>query len=160
MLSVALNQRIEESALPAGEKLAARCAIAALDLLKSVAKAFKLTLDEVGPEHIADWCVAGDGVDDAQDQFGQPFVVRLPASIDVAWVNAVGRDADFFGQYAATTFMLREGFAKPADCSALPFKIWGADGRASYQLAPDADAAADMARAEGVEAAKVEQEWL
>jgi hypothetical protein len=159
MLTLSLNQRIEESALPAGDKLAARCAIAALDMLKSVAKAFKLTLDEVGPEHIADWCVAGDGVDDADDQFGQPFVVRLPTSIDVAWGNTVGRDADFFGQYAAIAFMLREGFAKAGDCIVLPYRVVGADGEVSFQLSADSDAAADAARGEGVTVLRVEPGW-
>jgi hypothetical protein len=57
MLDVEINNALDESALPAGDKLAARCAIAALGMLHCVSKTYKVPLDEVTPQHIINWCV-------------------------------------------------------------------------------------------------------
>jgi hypothetical protein len=149
MLSVALNQRIEESALPAGEKLAARCAIGALDMLKSVAKALGLALDEIEPKHIADWCVAGEAADEGK-----------ATSIDAIWANTFGEDATFFARFAKAELLLRERMVNPDALAILPFRVFGVDSAVCYQLAANADEAGAMAREEGVEVASVEPGWL
>jgi hypothetical protein len=57
MLDISVNSKIDESALPAGDKLAARCAIAALALLNSVGKAYGKPLEELSQYEIVQWCV-------------------------------------------------------------------------------------------------------
>jgi hypothetical protein len=96
------------------------------------------------------------------ERLSRPISVRLPESIARAWFKTVGGgdDAAFFARYSIAAFMLREGLAKPTDCSALPLKVWGADGTPCYQLAPTTHAAAAMARAEGVTVVQVERGWV
>jgi hypothetical protein len=57
MLDISVNSKIDESMLPAGDKLAARCAIAALALLRSVGKAYGKPLEEITPYEITNWAV-------------------------------------------------------------------------------------------------------
>jgi hypothetical protein len=57
MLDPDINATLDESQLPAGDKLAARCEIAALGMLAAVGKTYKVPLDEITPQHIVNWCV-------------------------------------------------------------------------------------------------------
>jgi hypothetical protein len=57
MLTPTVNSKIDESMLPAGDRLAARCAIAALALLNSVGRAYGKPLEELSQYEIVQWCV-------------------------------------------------------------------------------------------------------
>jgi hypothetical protein len=57
MLDLEINQLLDDSSLPIGDKLAARCAIAGLALLRCVARDYDVPVDQVLPEDIANWCI-------------------------------------------------------------------------------------------------------
>ncbi len=84
---------------------------------------------------------------------------ELPEPYNPAWSLAVGAHADFFQQWALTSFLLRWGFVDPLDCSMLPWIVRSGE-RSAFELAATAEAAVELARSEGLDGGEATKGWM